>query len=372
MPYERNPANVDARMRATGIVVVVGADYAQIPETGKFEPGYAIETVKAINSAGYVPELTFRIPEDVLREAMADLRRIRDESPRDNPMLIGVGSVINPRELEAALEMGFDFVVAPDSGMGGYPGSGSYKEAIDFVRIARGANVWCAPAAFPGNFSYYLERSDGLEPDAIKIFPAYALGPKGLGDFLAPYARERHKGRAIMPTGKVDRETGPQYQEQILKRGFYPLLGMSSPLEGALKAGKPGDPGALAESLAEFRGAFQHYGGGKWLMRPLDFGITLSASYGAGGTLIIEAKPNDPDNKEAMPRYIGETSRKLHEARLRPEWREVAGSLPCAPSSGYFDGTVEYKFNPELLRRFPWVGTDLIPGVFGVEPPKRE
>src|SRR5262245_56888952 len=34
-------------------------------------------------------------------------------------MLLGVGRIINPRELEAAIEMGFDMIVAPDSGMGG-------------------------------------------------------------------------------------------------------------------------------------------------------------------------------------------------------------------------------------------------------------
>ena len=59
-----------------------------------------------------------------------------------------------------------------------------------------------------------------------------------------------------MPTGAVDYETGPLYQEAIRKRGFFPVLGMSSPLALIDKEKKPGDPECIRRSLAEFRQKF--------------------------------------------------------------------------------------------------------------------
>ncbi len=52
----------------------------------------------------------------------SDIRSLVDETPAPElPQLIG--------ELEAAIEMGFDMVVGPDSGMGGC------KEPIEFVKM---------------------------------------------------------------------------------------------------------------------------------------------------------------------------------------------------------------------------------------------
>ncbi len=132
-------------------------------------------------------------------------------------MLLGVGSVINPRELETAIEMGFDMIVGPDSGMGGC------RERIDFVKIVRAAKCFGVPGAFsPSEFAYFLEREDGLEPDGIKIFNASVYGPSGVGALLAPYQRERHNGKMVMPTGGVNVKTGAGFQEQISKRGLLP------------------------------------------------------------------------------------------------------------------------------------------------------
>ena len=55
-----------------------------------------------------------------------------------------MGSVINPTELAAAIEMGFDMIVAPANVMGGY------GEGCDFVRIAHEADVFCCPAGLQG------------------------------------------------------------------------------------------------------------------------------------------------------------------------------------------------------------------------------
>ena len=245
--YERDPARVEKALREKGIVVVMGKGHAK-------KPVDLINSVKAIYEAGYVAEVTFRIEEEMLREAMSELTLIRAKSNPDDPMLLGVGSIINPHELDSAIEMGFDMAVSPDSGMGGY------KEKIDFVKIARKAKVFGAPAAFtPSELSYWIERDDGLEPDAVKVFNSSVYGPKDLGGLLAPYQRDRHNGRIIMPTGGVSRTTGPGFQENIAKRGFFPVLGMSDPLKMVLDKGMLGDPDVLRESLSQFKEDFIPY-----------------------------------------------------------------------------------------------------------------
>jgi len=242
--YKRDRVRVDKVLRQKGIVVVMGKDHAKKAED-------VVNTVKAIYSAGYVAEVTFRIEEGILREAMSELVKMRSESDPENPMILGVGSVINPKELETAIEMGFDMAVSPDSGMGGY------REKIDFVKITRSANVFGAPAGFsPSEFSYWIEREDGLEPDAVKIFNSSVYGPKNLGGLLAPYQRDRHAGRIIMPTGGVDRKTGPEFRKNISRYGFFPVLGMSDPLNLVLEKKMPGDPDLLRESLEIFAKEF--------------------------------------------------------------------------------------------------------------------
>ena len=248
--YTKDPKQVDRALREKGIVVVMGRDHARNPQD-------VINTVQAIYEAGYMAEVTFRIPEAILKEAMAELRIRRAQSAKarpSDPMLLGVGSVINPRELESAIEMGFDMIVGPDSGMGGC------REPIEFVRIVRGAKAFGVPGSFsPSEFAFFLEREDGLEPDGIKVFNASIYGPSGVGALLAPYQRERHNGKMVMPTGGVNLKTGAGFQEQISKRGFFPVLGMSAPLELVTERKKVGDPDTLKESLQKFKAEFKPY-----------------------------------------------------------------------------------------------------------------
>ena len=250
MSYTRDPKRVEKLLRERGVVVVMGRDHAKTPQD-------VINTVQGIYEAGLIAEVTFRIPEPVLKEAMSELRKRREDIARTQPnapMLLGVGSVINPKELESAIEMGFDMIVGPDSGMGGC------REPIEFVKIVRAAKCFGVPGSFsPGEFAYFLEREDGLEPDGIKIFNASIYGPSGVGALLAPYQRERHNGKMVMPTGGVNVKTGPGFQEQIGKRGFFPVLGMSAPLELVTERKKLGDPETIRESLAKFKAEFQPY-----------------------------------------------------------------------------------------------------------------
>ena len=245
--YQRDRARVEKALRSSGVVVVMNRDHVKKAED-------LVTTMWEVYEAGLVAECTFRIDASLIEEAMQELTQRRAQAPPGKPFVLGVGSVINPKELEAAVEMGFDMVVAPANVMGGY------GEGKEFVRVTREANVFSAPAILsPTELQYFIERDDGLEPDAVKILPAGVHGPKGVGDLLAPYVRDRHKGRMIMPTGGVNAETGPQFQENITKRGYTPILGMSAPLALVGKRKKPGDVDTIRESLADFSAKFKPY-----------------------------------------------------------------------------------------------------------------
>ncbi len=243
--YQRSRKQVDAVLRESGVVVVMNAGHVKTAD-------HAVTTMQAVYEAGYVAEITFRIEEGILREAMGELVKRRAKAPQGRPFVLGVGSVTNPAELDAAVEMGFDMIVAPANVMGGC------GEGKDFVKITRSAEVFSAPAVFtPTELNYFLERDDGLEPDAIKVFPARSHGPAGISDLLAPFARRRHKDKIIMPTGAVNLETASQYHQAISKRGFTPVLGMSAPLKLVVDRDKPGDKDTIIESLENFRSRLQ-------------------------------------------------------------------------------------------------------------------
>ena len=247
--YRRDRARVDKVLRAAGVVVVMNRDHVKKAED-------LVTTMWEVYQAGYVAECTFRIDEGIIREGMQELVKKRAAAPADRPFLLGVGSIINPKELESAIGLGFDMIVAPGNVMGGY------GEGKDFVKSCQRAGVFSAPAVLsPTELQYFIEREDGLEPDAVKVFPANSHGPSGLGDMLAPFVRDRHAGRIVMPTGGVNAETGPKYQENISKRGFTPVLGMSAPLGLVGKMKKPGDVETIRQSLAEFREQFKPYAG---------------------------------------------------------------------------------------------------------------
>lgn len=239
--YKRDRKRVDQAVRKSGVVVVMNRKHVKSPKD-------MVTTMWEVYQGGYVAECTFRIDAGILKEGMTELVRKRAACPADNPFVLGVGSVINPTELQAAVEMGFDMIVAPSNVMGGH-GAGS-----EFVKICHDANVFSAPAIFtPTEFQYFIERPDGLEPDAIKVFPADSHGPGGIKGLLAPYVRERHNGRIIMPTGGVNYETGPKYQAAISSAGYTPVLGMSAPLKLVESEGKPGDVETIRKSLADFK-----------------------------------------------------------------------------------------------------------------------
>lgn len=244
MAYTYDVKRVDAALRKSGVVVVMNKSHIQAPD-------HLVTTMWEVYKAGYVSECTFRIDPGLLKEGMQELVKRREECPDDNPFVLGVGSIINPKELEMAIEMGFDMIVAPANVMGGY------GEGAEFVKRCHADNRFCAPAVFtPTEFNYFIEREDGNEPDAIKVFPARSHGPKGVADLLAPYVRDRHNNRIVMPTGAVNYETGPDYIKSISSRGYTPVLGMSAPLGLVAEKKAPGDVDVIREALETFAKKF--------------------------------------------------------------------------------------------------------------------
>ena len=241
MSYHKDRKKVREALIESGVVVVMNKKHVTNPQD-------MITTMWEVYRFGYVAETTFRIDAGILREAMKELTGMREESPKERPFVLGCGSIINPDELEQAVDMGFDMIVAPGNVMGGH------GEGAEFVQITRAAEVFSAPAILtPTELQYFIERPDGLEPDAIKVFPAGVHGPSGIGGLLAPYVRERHEGRIIMPTGGVNSETAAAFRKSISAAGYIPVLGMSAPLSLVAKEKKPGDVETIRKSLQQFK-----------------------------------------------------------------------------------------------------------------------
>jgi 2-keto-3-deoxy-6-phosphogluconate aldolase len=240
MAYKKDRSRVHDMMLKSGVVVVMNKKHITKPED-------LVTTMWEVSQAGYVAETTFRIDPGILKEGMKECVRMREEAPENKPFVLGCGSIINPAELEMAIEMGFDMIVAPGNVMGGY------GEGKEFVKLTREENIYSAPAILtPTELQYFIERDDGLEPDAIKVFPAGVHGASGIKALLAPYVRERHEGRIIMPTGGVNYETGPKFRDSIKSAGYTPVLGMSAPLKYVEEQQMPGDVETIKRSLEIF------------------------------------------------------------------------------------------------------------------------
>ena len=244
--HQRDARAVEKALRAKTVVAIMIKAHARGPED-------VINTVKTIHEFGYVPEVTYRIDQGIIREAMTDINAMRAHYT-DDPLLVGIGSVTTHDEMAQAIDMGFDMVVSPDNAFEGY------GKKIDFAKVAREANVFSAPGAMtPAEFRYFLEGEDSITPDAIKIFPASVYGPEGLGRMLDPYDRDTHQGIIVIPTGGVNADNGPLYQRHIGARGFDTALAMSDPLSLVIQEGKIGDLDTIRRSLEQFRQAFKPY-----------------------------------------------------------------------------------------------------------------
>ena len=236
---------VDAAVRKSGVVAVMTRKHVKKPQ-------HFVDTMVEIYNIGFVCECTFQIDSGLLKEGMVELVKLREQATPEKPFVLGIGSIINPEELDMALEMGFDMVVSPTNGVGGY------LPSIEFVKRAHAESRFCIPAVFtPTELSYFIERGDGNEPDAVKIFPSRSHGSKGVSDLFAPFVRERHRNRLVVLSGAVNYENGPEFIKAVSSRGYFPVLGMSAPLQLVDERNAPGDVDVIRESLEIFKKKFE-------------------------------------------------------------------------------------------------------------------
>jgi 2-dehydro-3-deoxyphosphogluconate aldolase/(4S)-4-hydroxy-2-oxoglutarate aldolase len=167
-------ASVLARLAAERLVPVVEiADAADSPRLAE-----------ALLAGGVsIVEITFRTPGAA--DAIAAVRR------GFPGMLVGAGTVIDPRQVDLAADLGADFLVSPGFG----------PRVID---RATARDLPILPGVTTAT-EIQLALEAGLTN--VKLFPAEALGGvRYLRALTAPFA-----GVGVMPTGGIDAATAPGY-----------------------------------------------------------------------------------------------------------------------------------------------------------------
>ena len=195
---------------SVGIVPVVRAKSADV----------LVDVAKAL-AVGGVPivEVTMTVP-----GAIDGIRRLADTFGED--VLVGVGSVIEPRQVDDAVDAGARFVVGP-------------VLVPEVVMAARSLDVVVIPGAYTPTEVF---QAHALGADVIKVFPASVGGPEYLKALLAPMPFLK-----LMPTGGVDLETaGP-----FIRAGAV-MLGAGSALVET-KAIAAGDWDRLTDLAGRFR-----------------------------------------------------------------------------------------------------------------------
>ena len=170
------PDPLAERLARSGVVAVVTVE----------NPDDAGPIARALLAGGVgAIELTFR----TARAAEA-IRRIRAEVPE---ILAGAGTLLNRAHVEAAIEVGAEFGVAP----GCNPST---------IAAARDCGLPFAPGVMtPTDMEIALEHGCRV----LKYFPASNLaGPSALETIAAPFA---HLGLRFIPLGGINLASLPQW-----------------------------------------------------------------------------------------------------------------------------------------------------------------
>lgn len=148
----------------------------------------AVELSRALLQGGIVAqEFTLTNPQAL--KALSQVREVIAEF-RDGRAALGVGSVRNLTEAQAAIDAGAQFLVTPTLRM-------------EVIRLAVERGVPIMPGAFtPTEIATAWEAGAA----AVKIFPARHLGPAFIKDVLAPMPTLK-----LMPTGGVNLDNMLEY-----------------------------------------------------------------------------------------------------------------------------------------------------------------
>ncbi|MEX0655349.1 MAG: bifunctional 4-hydroxy-2-oxoglutarate aldolase/2-dehydro-3-deoxy-phosphogluconate aldolase [Phycisphaeraceae bacterium] len=169
MSEQQRQAMVE-RMEQAGLVAIIRAS----------SNAGLIETCRALVKGGVtVAEITMTTPGaiEAIRAASTEL---------GDDCLIGVGSVLDAKTVDAAVEAGAQFVVSP-----------VFKPEVVQASHKHGKPV-LAGALTPTEILTAFEAGS----DLVKVFPANHFGPKYFKDVLAPMPHLK-----LTPTGGVDLNT---------------------------------------------------------------------------------------------------------------------------------------------------------------------
>lgn len=239
----RDSKQTKTLLSQTGLIVIITPQHVRTAE-------HLVTTVLEVHQAGFIPELTFRLSDQLIHDAIDELNKRRDDCPGEHPLIIGAGSILNSAELVTAVDLGFDFVISPGNITGttdGWTGC---------MRICQETQVLCIPAFYtPTELQTLIEGNPGYEPDVLKLFPAHNYGPDGVRDVLSPFLRPRHEHRTMIPTGGITLETAPAYWDAVRSAGFAPALAMTNPLKPVIDRHAPGDAALIRQAMKDCRKA---------------------------------------------------------------------------------------------------------------------
>lgn len=165
--------NIDAIMRVAPVIPVIVIE----------DEAHAVPLAEALVAGGLrVLEVTLRTP-----AALPAIRAIKQVPGA----IVGAGTVTNPKELDAALEAGSEFIVSP--GLTEPLGKAAVAAGVPFLPgIANAGDIM---------------RGLDLGLDRFKFFPAMAAGGlPALKALAAPFGNVR-----FCPTGGISLENAPEW-----------------------------------------------------------------------------------------------------------------------------------------------------------------
>ena len=166
-------ATIDELMRVAPVIPVIVID----------DVAHAVPLAEALVAGGLrVLEVTLRTP-----AALPAIRAMKQVEGA----IVGAGTVTNPRELDAALEAGSEFIVSP--GLTETLGKAAIASGVPFLPgIANAGDIM---------------RGLDLGLDRFKFFPAMAAGGlPALKALAAPFGQCR-----FCPTGGISLENAPEW-----------------------------------------------------------------------------------------------------------------------------------------------------------------
>lgn len=165
--------NIDSIMRVAPVIPVIVIE----------DEAHAVPLAEALVAGGLrVLEVTLRTP-----AALGAIRAMKEVPGA----IVGAGTVTNPRELDAALEAGSEFIVSP-----------GLTENLSKAAIAAGV-PFLPGIANAGD----IMRGMDLGLDRFKFFPAMAAGGlPALKALAAPFGQCR-----FCPTGGISLENAPEW-----------------------------------------------------------------------------------------------------------------------------------------------------------------